>query len=117
MSQIGIKVELNVGSGSKSLSFTLYEAKAVDKKMELQGLMFRLAEKTTDLESKLEKANNKVETLQNQKGGGAATGIGGAFDIAGADKKQQKAAPKKAGMSVINPGSRKRKAPRGVQFD
>ena len=109
-------MELSIGSGSKCLAFTLYEAKAVDKKIELQGLMFRLAEKATDLEGKLEKANSKIETMQNQKGAGPATGIGGAFDIAGAERKQ-KVVPKKVGMSVINPGSRKRKAPRGVQFD
>ena len=76
-----------------------------------------LAEKNKDLEGKLEKANSKIVTLENQKGAGGATGIGGMFDIGGGDKKHQKTVPKKAGMSVINPGSRKRKAPRGVQFD
>ena len=120
VSQMGVKATVTVGGGRKQLSFDLFEAKAADKKTELQTLMFRLAEKVTELESTVEKAQSTIENLQQHRAGGsgAATGIGGVFDIAdGGKKNTQKAAPKKVGMSVINPASRKRKAAKGVEFD
>ena len=116
---MGVKATVTVGSGRKQLSFELFEAKAVDKKTELQMVLFKLAEKVTSLQDSLEKSQSRVEALEQQKGAvGGATGIGGAFDIGDSSKKNaQKNAPKKVGMSVVNPGSRKRKAPKGVQFD
>ena len=91
----------------------LYEAKAMEKKSEMQCLLIRLAELATDLDTKLEKATKSVEHLKQQKAGG-----GGIFDIGDKKKKAQpKAPPKQAGMSAINLGSKKRKVAQGVQFD
>lgn len=102
-----------MGSGRKQLSFDLFEAKVVEKKIELQNLMFRLADKVTDFEQKLDTANTRLENLQAK--GAASSGLVGFGD--GRKNAQQKGSPiKKTGMSVINPGSRKRKAPKGVQF-
>ena len=116
VSQTGVKATLHVGHGAKSLKFDLIEAKAVTKKTELCNILFRLAELTTDLETKLEKTSKNLDSLKAQK-----TAMAGAVNIFDADsakkKTQQKTVPKQAGMSIINPGSRKRKAPRGVQFD
>jgi hypothetical protein len=117
VSLLGVKVSLTVGQGVKALHFDLYECKAIDKKTELQNILFRLAEKSTDLECKLEKAHNTIHNLKAQKGGGAGTSAG-IFDLGDGKKKknQPKTAPKQAGMSAINPGSKKRKAARGVQL-
>ena len=115
VAQTGSNVTLNIGQGSKSMSMKLYEAKAVEKKNEMQCLLIRLAELATELDSKLEKANKSVENLKQQK---ATGGGGGIFDLGDKKKKAQpKAPPKQVGMSGINPGSKKRKVARGVQFD
>ena len=110
VTQIGVKATLTVGTGAKSQTFDLYEAKANVKKTELQTVLFRLAESATDLETKLEQANKKLETMKQQK---APNLVGGLFDMDKKKKGQPKAQPKQAGMSTINPSSKKRKGDGG----
>ena len=60
-----------------------------------------------------------IDDLQQQNPGGlgVATGTAGVFDIGDEGKKDtRKVAPKKVGLSVINPGSLRRKAPKGIRF-
>lgn len=116
VSQIGANVKLRFGQPPGNFDLKLYEAKAMEKKMEIQSLLLRLADLTKDLDKKLEKANNTIDTLKQQQGNAGARG--GVFDIDAKKKKAQlKGPPKQAGMSVINPGSKKRKVTKGVEFD
>ncbi len=116
VSQIGANVKLRIGQPPGNFDLKLYEAKAMEKKVEIQNLLLRLADLTMDLDKKLEKANNTVDTLKQQQGNAGARG--GVFDMDAKKKKTQaKVQPKQAGMSVINPGSKKRKVIKGVQFD
>jgi hypothetical protein len=110
------KVTLTVGKASSAMDFDLYVAKAADKNLELQTVLFRLAEQTTVLETKLAAATQSLEKLRAQKGG--PSGMNALMDK-GSKKAdaQAKAKPRKVGMSVVNPGSRKRKAATGVVFD
>ena len=103
-----------MGLGKKTLDFDLFEPKALEKKTEMSGLLFRLAETSTELESKYEKAQEKIASLKQNK---APAGGGLMFDMDKKKKGAPKAQPKQAGMSVFNPASRKRKAATGVQFD
>ena len=115
---MGVKVNVTVGQGSKALNFDLYEAKAVEKKVELQTVLFHLAEKTSVLESKLEKTTNDFDALKKQKASGAGvSGLGLDLDGGKGGKNQPKAQPKQVGMSILNPSSKKRKVARGVNFD
>ena len=112
---IGTKVALTVGKGSSALNFDLYEAKAADKKTEMQKILFRLAENATSMESELSKAKHTIDALKAQKG---ATNTAAFMDLGpkkGANPAKNK--PQKVGMSVLNPTSKKRKAAHGVVFD
>jgi hypothetical protein len=113
VSQIGIKVILSVGQGTSAFSYDLYEMKSADKKTELQTLLFMFAEKVSSLESKLKTAQQNVDNLSRQSKGGSS----GFLDFDTGKKTGAKVQHKKAGMSVINPSSKKRKAAQGVVFD
>jgi len=85
-----------------------------EKRSELQRIMFRVADRSLSVEAKLKTTQEKLESLQRKP---AAQNV---FDMGLESKKkktQPKAQPKQAGMSVINPGSKKRAAPKGVEFD
>ena len=114
--RIGTKVTLTVGKGSSAIELDLFEAKAAEKKSELQSLLFRLAENCGQLEKQLDTANQQIEVLKSQKG--SASGLSVLADLS-PKKGQGQAKPKttKVGMSVINPSSRKRKAATGVVFE
>lgn len=81
----------------------------------MQSVLFRLAETSTKLTADLDKANQTIDTLKAQKGPGQSQ----AFMDLGPKKglNQAKSKPSKAGMSVLNPTSKKRKAAHGVVFD
>lgn len=98
------------------MEFDLFETKAAERKTELQTVLFRLAEQTSMLEAKLSAANQSLEKLRAQKT--SASGMNTFLDL-GTKKVggQGKAKPRKTGMSVVNPASRKRKAATGVVFD
>ena len=53
LAQLANKVTATVGVGISSLSYDLYEAKASEKKTELQTILFRLADTVSDLTEQL----------------------------------------------------------------
>ena len=107
------KVLLNIGH-APVVTFTLYEAKVSKKQTELADILFRLAERTEELETQLEKAE-KIENMRQPK---ASSNTLGGFE-SGYHKSPAKGRvpPKEVGMSAVNPGSRKRKPAQGVMFD
>ncbi|ESO87659.1 hypothetical protein LOTGIDRAFT_234912 [Lottia gigantea] len=117
VAKVGTKMKLSIGKGTSSIAFDLYEAKAADKKTDMKNVLFRLAEKAINLEQKLSVANQKIDKLQLEKS--ANKGTNPIFDTGSkrGAAASSKAKPKKAGMSVVNPNSKKRKAATGVVFD
>ncbi|CAC5405692.1 unnamed protein product [Mytilus coruscus] len=114
VSFVGTRATLTVGKSSGTINFDLFEAKAAEKKVELQNILFRLANTATSLEVDLEKANKTIDTLKAQK----SQNIGGLMDFGPkVGTNPAKVKPKKTGMSVVNPTSKKRKAATGVVFD
>lgn len=114
--RVGTKVTLSVGKGGVAVEVDLFEAKAAEKKQELQSVLFHLAETCSQLEAQLSAANKQIETLKSQKPSNA--GLGALMDLSpkkGAGQSKVKA--KKVGMSVVNPSSRKRKVATGVVFE
>lgn len=53
LAQLPNKVILTVGEGIPSLSYDLSEAKAIEKKTELQLILFKLADKVAELTQEL----------------------------------------------------------------
>lgn len=114
ISFVGTRATLSVGKSSVTINFDLFEAKAAEKKVELQNILFRLATTATSLEIDLEKANKTIDTLKAQK----SQNTGGLMDFGPKmGTNPAKVKPKKTGMSVVNPTSKKRKAATGVVFD
>lgn len=114
--RIGTKISLKVGKGSSAIEIDLFEAKAAEKKVELQSLLFSIAENCKQLEVQLVAANQQIDALKAQRG--SAGGLSSLADLS-PKKGHGQAKPKtaKVGMSVINPSNRKRKAATGVVFD
>lgn len=92
----------------------------MDKRTELHDILFRFAQGLTDTTDKLEKVSLELDNVKQQRASAAASsGLGsGLFDIDSNKKKgQNKVQRKAAGMSILNPGSKKRKTAGGVEFD
>lgn len=119
LSESGDKISLSLnGQELTTVDLQLPEATLADKKKELQVILFHLTDKLAETEKSLKAAETKVETLEKKV---TKTSAGkSVFDMTADVKRKktaQKAPPKAPGMSVINPGSKKRTAPKGVQFD
>ena len=80
----------------------------------MQSVLFRLADLASSLETKLSAANKTIDTLKSQNA--KTGGLQHLMDL-GPKKGAAKSKPKKVGMSVLNPTSKKRKAAQGVVFD
>ncbi|XP_027059084.1 uncharacterized protein LOC113685740 [Pocillopora damicornis] len=105
LAQLPNKVILTVGEGIPSLSYDLSEAKAIEKKTELQLILFKLADKVAELTQELKVSSDSLERLKTQKYG--APGELSTFDIPAKKTTQAVPVKRKQGRSLINPGSRK----------
>ncbi|XP_059157332.1 protein PAXX-like [Physella acuta] len=112
---IGSNVTLSVGSGAANFNFNLAEAKSAEKKIELQSILFKLADSVSQLEKELSAVNEQMKSLRAEKS--SSSGISALMDLSPKKAGGNKTKPNKAGMSVINPSSRKRKAAAGVVFE
>ncbi|KAK6181511.1 hypothetical protein SNE40_009348 [Patella caerulea] len=114
---MGTRLKLSIGKGDTGINFDLFEAKAVDKKTDLKTVLFQLAETSIKMETKLKIANQTIDKLQSES---SKKGPSGFLDSGTGSKRganASKAKPKKVGMSVVNPNSKKRKVATGVVFE
>ncbi|XP_011684244.1 protein PAXX [Strongylocentrotus purpuratus] len=112
------KVLLTVGSGSNgAISYDLYEARANEKKADLQRALFYFAENCSELEKRLAAKEEELASVKKQRSN--ATDQGNMlkdFEMKKHTGSQAKMV-KQPGLSIVNPSSKKRKAAKGVDFD
>ena len=111
--EVGVDCILTFSHKSKSLEFKLLKASETDTKTTLHDMLFFLAERSKDQQKQLERAASTIENLKKP------TQRSAMFDLndVKSSKTAPKVAPKQPGMSVINPGSKRKKLAKGIEFD
>lgn len=120
-----IKLSLNDGDmvtltlGSSSEHYSLRKVSDDSRSTELAALFFSVAERCAEVEEKLAVAERTVESLK-RSAASAASSHTSVFDMTIDSKKkkmQPKPPPSQAGMSIVNPGTRRRAKAKGVEFE
>lgn len=111
----GHKISLEIGSGSSSLNYELFEASANQRKSDIKAVLFRLADTTKELQERVQVVEEELKSVKKQKTEGATSVPD--FDVTRKRPGVTTKIAKPQGRSIINPTSKKRKAARGVEFD
>jgi len=115
MSDTGVTLTL----GTAGEHYNLQKVNSTDRSTILPALLFSVSERCTKLEERLAGAERTLESIKCSAASSANAHVS-IFDMTVDSKKkktQPKMQPKQAGMSIVNPGSRKRTQAKGVQFD
>lgn len=99
--------------------YSLHKVCKADRSTELAASLFSVAERCAEVEERLEEAERTMESLKRSAASSTSAHLS-VFDMTVDSKKKKmlpKIQPKQAGMSIVNPGSRKRVKAKGVQFD
>ena len=110
-------VTLTVGTTNER--YNLKKVGGADRSTELASSLFSVAERCAKVEERLAEAERTMESLKRSAASSSNAHVS-VFDMAVDSKKkkmQPKIQPKQAGMSIVNPGSRKRAKAKGVEFD
>jgi len=113
----GDTVTLTVGSTNEQ--YSLKKVTKADRSAELTATLFSVAERCAKVEERVAEAERTMESLKRSAANSASAHVS-VFDMTADSKKkktQPKIQPKQTGMSIVNPGSRKRTQAKGVQFD
>ncbi|RDD40951.1 hypothetical protein TrispH2_007508, partial [Trichoplax sp. H2] len=113
--QMSNQLSLTFGIGTTSIAYNLREASANESKQEISYILFKLADSVTDLRKDLDSSKQKLKDLQTKDviSNEVSTVLFGTQT----KKSKQPIVKRKAGQSLVNPGSRKRRIGGGVQFD
>jgi len=86
---------------------------------ELATALFSVAERCTQVEERLAETERTVQSLK-RSAASVASAHASVFDMTVDSKKkktQPRIQPKQAGMSIVNPGTKRRAKAKGVQFE
>ena len=109
----------NVEHNGKKWSFKFTLEPAKSNANELKALLFLMHDKWTKSEEELTRRTGKASSsaANNDHDGSAGVKTGSAHDGLRKFSMQTGATSRKAGMSIINPNSKRRIMPKGVKFD
>jgi len=105
--------------GSSGEHYSLRKVGDDIRSTELAASFFSIAERCAVVEDKLAAAERTVESLKRSVATTASAHVS-VFDMTVDSKKkkmQPKTQPSQAGMSIVNPGTRRRATAKGVQFE
>ena len=117
LSRSGNTVTLTLGTGDQH--YCLEKVGSADRSTELASSLFSVAERCAKVDERLAETEKMMETLRRSAASSVNAHVS-VFDMTVDSKKrktQPKTQPMQAGMSVLNPGSKKRPKAKGVQFD
>jgi hypothetical protein len=119
VAEFGCKLKLSFGQGNNLIGVDLFEATAALRKTELQEIIFKMADRISVMEASSEKDQQTIMKLRQSQGSSKDSGVSGMTEYASDSKcgKVKEPATKQPGMSLVNPGMRKRKIAKGVEFD
>jgi len=113
----GDTVKLTLGNTNEH--YNLQKVSDDNRSTELATALFSVAERCTQVEERLAETEQTVESLKRSAASVASAHMS-VFDMTVDSKKkktQPKIQPKQAGMSIVNPGNRRRAKAKGVQFE
>lgn len=119
-----IKLSLNDDTatltlGSTGEHYSLQKVGDDSRSAELAASFLSVAERCAEVEERLAEAQRTVESLKRTAASSASAHVN-VFDMT-VDSKRKKTQPRtqpnQAGMSIVNPGNRKRAKPKGVEFE
>jgi len=113
-----ITLRLAAKDDKSLINYDMSMLDAAEAQTEVSAVLFLMAQRSLYLEKQLGQAEERIGSLQHAAANSNAHSS--VFDISGDAKKKkpaQKAVVKQSGMSVLNPGSRKRTKAHGVEFD
>ena len=104
----------NATLGTANECYILPKVDSTDRSAEIASLLFSVAERCTWVEQRLAEAEKTNESLKQSAASSASV-----FDMTANSRKntQPKMQPRPTGMSIVNPGSRKRAKAKGVEFE
>ncbi|XP_065052744.1 uncharacterized protein LOC135681983 isoform X2 [Rhopilema esculentum] len=110
------RMVLYFGSKPGSISLDLFEAACEQKKFGLQELLFKLADNIKTLERQLSEASQKLKQVEDANK--MESPQSSPFKDSGTKRLKTVPKPRQLkGSSVINPGSKRKKAAQGVLFE
>ncbi|XP_033096815.1 protein PAXX-like [Anneissia japonica] len=113
-------VLVTIGNGTKCLCYELTEATVSKRKSDLRDILFYLAAGMEKLEQEITDLKKEREKMKKQGYSSKIFPDGSGYQVPDLDTKRVaplNKPPKDPGRSLVNPNSKRRKLPKGVEFD
>ena len=105
-------LSIDLGTGSETIPLLLSETTAEQSRSEMKRIIFGLYDTAHRIQKRVTDLENENATLRNEKLQNVSQD-----SLSSISAKPTKVVTRNVGMSSLNPGSKKRKTAKGVNFD